>query len=193
MNDNFDFLESGKENFLNEFLKSDSMSVSFSNIVPDAVTIINAMWTILEKENKGVFNIDFIKYQSLSLINSFFKIANDRKKIGLPNVESSIYYRNFVKVEKIIRDNLTTSFPGIESISKDVNMYSTKLKTSFKLVYGVSLMQYHKEMKMLVAKQLLENTTMYINEIATAVGYENGSKFSASYKKQFGILPSAKG
>jgi AraC-like DNA-binding protein len=71
-------------------------------------------------------------------------------------------------------------------------MCSTKLKTSFKLVYGVSIKQYHKEMKMLLAKQLLENTNMYINEIATAVGYENASKFSASYKKQFGILPSAK-
>ncbi len=192
LNDNFNYLELGQENFLDDFLKSDLMSVSFSNIVPDAVSKINAIWTVLENENKGVFNIDFIKSESINLINSFFKIAIHRKKIGLANIESSIYFRNFVKVETIIRDNLTTSFPGIESISKDVNMCSTKLKTSFKLVYGVSIKQYHKEMKMLLAKQLLENTNMYINEIATAVGYESGSKFSASYKKQFGNLPSAK-
>jgi AraC-like DNA-binding protein len=192
LKDNFLFIELLEDNFINDFFNSDSTSISFSDIVPNAVSKINSIWEILETENKGVFDIAYVKSESLDLINSFFITAKSRKKIGLANIESSVYFRNFIKVEKIIRENLTASFPGIESISKDVNMCSTKLKSSFKLVYGVSIMQYHKEMKMLLAKQLIENTSMYINEIASAVGYENASKFSASYKKQFGNLPSAK-
>lgn len=186
------YKDSGEFNFLKEFLDSDSMSVSFSNIVPNADSKINEIWKVLENEKNGVFDIDYTKSTCIDLISSFFKIATNKKNIGLANIESSIYFRNFIKVENIIRSNLTNSFPGIESISKEVNMCPTKLKASFKLVYGTSIKKYHIEMKMLLAKQLLDNTNMYINEISSAVGYDTPSKFSSSFKKQFGNLPSTK-
>jgi AraC-like DNA-binding protein len=43
---------------------------------------------------------------------------------------------------------------------------------------------------MLLAMQLMQNSSMQIKNISTAIGYDSSSKFTVFFKKRFGILPS---
>lgn len=49
--------------------------------------------------------------------------------------------------------------------------------------------RYIQKKKMEYAKMLLETTNTNILDIAIEIGYENPSKFSIAFKKNFGILP----
>jgi AraC-like DNA-binding protein len=64
-------------------------------------------------------------------------------------------------------------------------------KLNFKIVYGYSMLNYNKEKNMLFAKQLITNHDVNIKNIANTTGYNSSSRFAASFKKRFGILPIA--
>ena len=51
-----------------------------------------------------------------------------------------------------------------------------------------SLKNYEKNM--LLALQLIKNSTIQIKNIALATGFDSSSKFTAAFKKRFGLLPS---
>jgi len=128
--------------------------------------------------------------QTLNLFSTFFKNVFDDKRIDDYVPLDTPDYRKIAKAERIIKDNVSSSFPGIEYIAKEVNMSETKLKTTFKAVYGVSMLQYFIEKKMEVAMGMIKNSNIQIKNISSSIGYENASKFSATFKKQFGMLPS---
>ena len=94
------------------------------------------------------------------------------------------------KVEKILLENLSGSFPGIEHISQTVGVSTTKLSANFKIAFGKPIFQYFQEKQMLLAKELLLENKMMIKDLAKSMGYENAGKFSATFKKQNGRLPS---
>lgn len=125
---------------------------------------------ILQKKNHSCFNDDIGN-------DVYFEIK-------------TVDYLNIVKAERIITDNISSFFPGIQNIADEVNMSSTKLKTFFKAVYGTSMLQYLIEKKMVLAMEMLLNSDEQIKNIAMATGHENGSKFSSNFKKQYGKLPS---
>ena len=63
------------------------------------------------------------------------------------------------------------------------------LSKAFKQVSGSNFIDYVTRIRMDAAKQLLRETTMRINDVAAAVGYQH-SYFNRIFKKQEGITPS---
>lgn len=63
------------------------------------------------------------------------------------------------------------------------------LSKAFKQVSGSNFIDYVTQVRMEAAKQLLRETTMRINDVAAAVGYQH-SYFNRIFKKQEGITPS---
>ncbi|HCV06103.1 MAG TPA: AraC family transcriptional regulator, partial [Oscillibacter sp.] len=56
--------------------------------------------------------------------------------------------------------------------------------------YGSSIAAHIRQHRMEKASSLLLDTGDSLAQIARAVGYESQSKFSAEFKKVFGMLPS---
>lgn len=79
----------------------------------------------------------------------------------------------------------------IEELSKQYLINPTTLKTVFKAVYGTSLAAHIKKHRMEQAAKMLQESNISIAEIATAVGYESQSKFTAAFKNQFAVSPRA--
>lgn len=179
-----------KENQIKKFLNSDSGFITYHDVVPNAMDVSKEVWGILESANFDNFTSMLLKSQTLNLISSFFKSVFDDKRIDDYVPLETPDYTNIAKAERIINDNITSSFPGIEYIAKKVHLSPTKLKADFKAVYGTSMLQYFTEKKMLLAMEMIENSAVQIKVIAQATGYESSSKFSAVFKKQFGKLPS---
>ena len=79
----------------------------------------------------------------------------------------------------------------IETLSEQFDVPTSTLKRCFKGVYGTTIHQYLKECRINAAKRLLHETNQSILEIANAVGYENGSKFTSAFKEATGVTPSS--
>lgn len=77
----------------------------------------------------------------------------------------------------------------IEELSKEFAISATTLKAAFKNVYGDSLAAHINEHRMEEASRLLKETDLSISEICQRVGYESQSKFTATFKTHFGVLP----
>lgn len=78
----------------------------------------------------------------------------------------------------------------IEALAKQYLINTTTLKNMFKAVYGDSIASHIKAHRMELAARLLMTTQDSIAEIAAKVGYDSQSKFSASFKEYYNVLPS---
>jgi AraC-like DNA-binding protein len=175
---------------LQKFLDLETGFLTWLDIVPEAHRISKEIFNILTLEKDGIFNTKDLRTSILALVTSFFKTAFKETRIQNHSTLGSLDYANASRAEKMILHNLSVPFIGIEAIAADVNLSPTKLKVIFKSVFGMSMLQYHKEKNLLLAEQLVKNSDIQIKNIAITTGFESASKFSASFKKRFGKLPS---
>lgn len=173
-----------------KFLDSDKGFISYSDIVPNAEELSSEIAHTLKTFNTNVFNKTILKAQTLSLLSSFFKNVFVDKRSSEYKANDTVDYKKIAKCELLISTKLSEPFMGIEKLANKFNISSSKLKTDFKSVYGTSILQYNIDKKMQLALQLVQNTKMQIKQIAWEVGYDSPSKFTATFKKKHGKLPS---
>lgn len=175
---------------IKKFLDGNKGSYTWLDIAPKAHEMAKELSEAIENVNVVETDKPGLKKKSMKLIMEFFNNSFDDSRI-LNNVSlSDSDYQNVAKAEQIILHNLHLPFIGIEAIAKEVNTSPTKLKSDFKTVFGFSMLQYHKEKNMILAMQLIQNSTIQIQDIALLTGYDSASRFAASFKKRFGQLPS---
>jgi AraC-like DNA-binding protein len=187
---NFYFETLPEDNHIKKFLNSDNGFITYQNIVPNAAELSKEILTNLENNKHDFFSKSILKTYAFQLVSTFFKNAFLAQREGNYLPIDTPDYRKIAKAEKLLLDTIKDSFLGIEFIAQKVDMSPTKLKLTFKSVHGVSMMQYHKEKKLLLAMQMIQNTDMQIKNIALATGYKSSSKFTANFKKRFGKMPS---
>ena len=87
-----------------------------------------------------------------------------------------------------IRDNHKTQL-RIEGLCDISGMSRASLHRHFLAVTGLSPLQYHKQLRLQEARQLLIAGECSASDVAFAVGYESASQFSREYLRQFGVPP----
>ncbi len=99
-------------------------------------------------------------------------------------------------IEKIIQDarfqirkNLTENI-NLEQIAKDNNIGYSYFRKMFKEYTGVSPRQYHLELKIIRAKELILISDKTIKEICFDLGFQSVHYFSRYFKKKVGMNPS---
>ncbi len=78
----------------------------------------------------------------------------------------------------------------IEELSEHFHINTTTLKECFKQVYGDSIAAHIHTHRMEAAAGQLLHTSDSIAQIAQNVGFQSQSRFTAAFKKTFGMLPS---
>lgn len=92
------------------------------------------------------------------------------------------------EVHELLVSDITKRYT-IEELSAKYHINQTTLKTTFKTMFGQSIGGYMKEYRIKRAKELLCQSDATVAEIACSVGYENQSKFTASFRDVTGLLP----
>lgn len=87
-----------------------------------------------------------------------------------------------------IRDNHKTRL-RIEALCDASGMSRASLHRHFLAITGLSPLQYHKQLRLQEARQLLLAGDYSASGVAFAVGYESASQFSREYLRQFGATP----
>ncbi len=96
----------------------------------------------------------------------------------------------FSEIYNYIRDNYTT-INKIEDICEKLYVNKYYVSHIFKKYTGFSPMQYVTRCRMTLAKNLLEETDLSINEIAEKCGYEDSINFFRNFKKSENTTPLA--
>lgn len=79
--------------------------------------------------------------------------------------------------------------PSLFELAQQVGLNDYKLKLGFRQVFGTTTFGYLHTYRMESARQLLEQESMTIKEVAQAVGYAHPRYFAAAFKQQFGASP----
>ena len=77
----------------------------------------------------------------------------------------------------------------IERLAQIACMGTTKLKSSFKKVYGCTITEYIQQRRMSQAEYLLAHTDLQIGQIAQTIGYSTSSRFAELFRRSTGLLP----
>lgn len=91
-------------------------------------------------------------------------------------------------VRQAIEQNVLNP-PEVSQLCKIAAMGQTKLRESFKSIYGVPIGTYIRQVKMRYALLLLVKPNLTIGNIAEHLGYANASKFAAAFRKVYGQSP----
>ncbi len=94
----------------------------------------------------------------------------------------------FYRVKELIEQNLHPPLSHSQ-IAKEVGINEFKLKTGFKELFGQTVYGYLLEKRMAKAKDLLENGTSSVSEVAWDIGYTNVSHFISVFRKFHGVTP----
>lgn len=114
-------------------------------------------------------------------------------QIGEYQEERRYFSKNQVQVIKQMEAYMIADLQKhytLKELSKKFDIPLTSMKMCFKGVYGCSIYSYMKSYRMQASILLLRNTTESVTEIAMKMGYDNPSKFSEAFKKEFRELPS---
>ncbi|MGL4909289.1 MAG: helix-turn-helix transcriptional regulator, partial [Bacteroidales bacterium] len=106
---------------------------------------------------------------------------------------------NFIRISKhernklqevrlAILDDISTP-KTIHELTQIAAMSATKLRLTFKEVYGASIYQFYQRHRMDEAKQLLETGGKSVSDVAYTIGYNHLGYFTATFKKHFGVSP----
>ena len=116
-------------------------------------------------------------YYKMSDMHFNVKLSNEVIS-RLSNVESELV-KDFSAMPK-----------SIAELAKMAAMSPSKLKNSFKEIYGLPVYQYFQKKRMNKAKLMLVSQKYSVREVGMEVGYSNLSNFAKAFKKSFDQLPS---
>ena len=156
-------------------------------ITLDMYTLIN---DIIQCTRVGLFKRIFLESKVIALlllqleqINSFdakgsFKSLK-KEDVDKMYAVKELLDMNFRKIDTL------------EDLARKVGTNEYTLKKGFKEIFGISVFQYWKGLRLDTAKSMLLDEGLSIQEVSRKIGYKNPQHFSAAFKKQFGIVPSA--
>ena len=103
---------------------------------------------------------------------------------------SSVDERFITQVMEEVENNLENEYYSVEDLASSVGFSRSQLNRKLKSLTNKSPNQLIREFRLTRAKEMLEQKSASVSEVAYSVGYSNLSYFSKSYKEAFGELPS---
>ncbi|MBW4052999.1 MAG: helix-turn-helix transcriptional regulator [Proteobacteria bacterium] len=90
------------------------------------------------------------------------------------------------------RRSLQTSSPApsLGALARQVGINRNKLAFGFKHLFGVTVGEFERVLRLERARSLLQRQELPIRHIATLAGYEDPGSFSKAFKLEYGMLPS---
>jgi AraC-like DNA-binding protein len=125
---------------------------------------------------------------SISLIRDFLS-STSREETDKTPTHIDLYYEKVKEAEAILVSHLQNTLPRLSFIAQKVALSESTLKRYFKLIYGRSIYEYYLNRKMELARELIIQRPLTVNEAAEIMGYEKVSNFIDIFKKYHGCSP----
>ena len=175
------------DDVLQKYLSLKTESFDIEQLDADYLTLMNDIWTV--KKDDPLQNI-FLQNRVTLLIELFFTRLYSKANLlqGKFNLSSDVI-NGLIKVEHLLVNDFSKLPPTIDEFSKLVSMSTTKLKKSFKSMFGDSIYAYYQKQRLQKANELLLTGNFSVKQAAFAVGYNSMGNFTLAYKKQYKKMP----
>lgn len=132
----------------------------------------------------------YMHAKSLELLSSVLaSLVQLHERSGVSVVHLSARDRDRIAaIERLMRTNLDTPV-SLAALARRVGLNRTKLAVGFKSIYGVSVHEYWRDLRLTRAKEILLGNVVQVSEVAVRVGYSEISSFTRAFYRRFGILP----
>lgn len=130
----------------------------------------------------------YLKGKVYELLTLYFNRTNEADIEQCPFLADQESISKIHRAKEIIIDRMTEP-PSLLELSNEIGLNIKKLKEGFKQIYGDSVYAFLFDYKMELARKMLENKDLNINEISLKVGYSTPSHFIAAFKKKYGVTP----
>ncbi len=140
-----------------------------------------------ENKNRKILNleIDYLTSRHRELSEKFKTMLSEETKST-----ESIDQRLLRKAIEVVESNLSDPLFGVEKLGREMGMSRTNLHRKIKAITGFPPSELIRSIRLRKAAALLLRQADTVSQISFAVGFEDQSYFSKSFKKQFGVPPS---
>lgn len=176
-----------KENLHNNFI---SISLCFD--------IINTYLYAIDKLNISTSNITdtYNHYFNLyevtdikSLIDMIYKLKQDALRILSENSQAINSNHVIAQIIGYINNNYQYEYLCASYIADKFNMSVSNLSHQFKAQTGLNISDFITEKRIMFSKELLKDSKLTINDIATRLGYSQASSFIRKFKQYVKCTP----
>lgn len=165
-------------NILDGQLLPSSLSISTSEAIKD----------ILECSLEGLPRTNFLGAKALEILSHTLKtyqddVIHDRRQ-GLTEQE--------YKLVSVVADEINHNIgerKNNDELAQMVGWNVNKLQRCFQQLYGKTLNEYIRDVRLSRALDMLQSKEFNINEVVYAVGLNSHSYFSRLFKEKYGISP----
>ena len=177
-----------RDNMLRDFLigclSSDDSPVSYlhfriADILPIQNLTENLVWTIIH----GSSDDDDIKRNTMGLL--FLQLLNYTDKIDYNS--ESYEHETVMNVLQYIKNNYRRA--ELKEIAEILNCEFTWLSKTVRKLTGLTYTELLQQERIARACELLRDTSLTVDDISVAVGYENVSYFHRLFRKFYGTSP----
>lgn len=168
-----------------------NLKITALNHEPMNVEYKRLLNEIVQVNGEKDFETMIIQNRVMLLLERFFtrtyyKMSDMHFNVKLSNEVIS----RLANVERSLIKDFSAKPKSIIELAKMAAMSSSKLKSSFKEIYGLPLYQYFQKKRMHKAKAMLVSRKYSVREVGMEVGYSNLSNFAKAFRKSFDQLPS---
>lgn len=139
------------------------------------------IFDLVEKERPG-----FQQIASGMVVKLLGYIVSFEKRKGFSGKQIA---KAIEEVRFLMRQNTEKEF-DLEELARQYNVGYSYFRKMFKKYTGVSPGQYHLQLRIIRAKELLVSTDKSIKEISLELGFQTIHYFSLLFKKKVGVNPS---
>jgi YesN/AraC family two-component response regulator len=94
-----------------------------------------------------------------------------------------------MRLEKLVFENIANPDFGVHEMAFQIGISVSVLYRRLRLLSGVTVNEFVKNIRMKRAMKLLETGIYPVNEVASAIGYDDSKYFSKEFRKFFGKNP----
>jgi AraC-like DNA-binding protein len=168
-----------------------NLKMSAFNYEPMDTEYKRILAEILNNNTEHALSNLVIQNRSMLLLERFFtRIYNKMNDTHFDVKLSNDDITRLKEIEVELLKDFSVEPPGITKLAKMAAMSPSKLKNSFKEIYGLPIYQFFQKHRMNKAKAMLLSRKYSVKEVGIEVGFSNLSNFAKAFKKSFDQLPS---
>ena len=155
-----------------------------SNIPPETHVILNQIMTC---PYRGALKRLYLESKAVELITcTIAPLAGSALKCdALVTARDTDYIH---EAEFLLKVNLEKP-PSLPELARQVGVNKTKLNNGFRKVFGTSVFDHLRILRLERARELLENGHKSVTEVAFEVGYAHPENFTRAFKNHFRTSP----
>lgn len=148
---------------------------------------LNCLYAIFGPHILGNSTGEFVTDNLITYLSTLFPGKYQPK--SLKKIPYSYALRQKIYLAREIIDANIQRPLSLRRLALEVGTNENYLKTGFRYEFGITVFGYLFERRMLVARQLLLDTSLAIEQIARIVGYTDPAGFYLPFRKRFGLTP----